>query len=626
MARLRSSQSGSPASVAEVEPALPLSAELPAPAADWPAPPHPVSGTRRRLTLGQIVGMVLLAALVAGGYGAYRLLTHTGPVVDVQLFTVTRRSFPVILKEKGELKAANTIDVRCELEGRPTIIYLIPEGQWVKEGDLLIEMASDTIDEQLRDGEGKEANALANYEATLKTREILRDENASKVRKAELQLRLAQLDQQKYIEGEQKELEQEAQLAVDKGKMILERETQDYKDAQELFEQGFITRVDLKDAEFSAYAAGLDLAKAKLALEVLNKYTIPMALEEKKSAVHEAEKELDRERKAAEASEAKATADVDAKKSDLDIARDKLAKLKDQKRKTKITAPAPGLVVYARESSYRSESTIETGTQVHERQMLIQLPDTSSMKVEVRVHEAHIERLREGMAALVQVEGFSNRTFTGKVSKIAVVADSQNYWMNPNLREYKTEILLDGKFADLKPNVTARVEIQMAQMNNVLAVPVQSVFAKAGKFYVFLDDKGRVRPIPIKPGLASTDFVEIVSGLEEGRTIRLAVTDEMRLLLPDEGDDNGEDGTEPGAERRARRRPAEAEALNRPASRPAGEADADERPGGTEAGPARGGDEPAERRPAAGEARPRREGAIGPRPERRGAAATREAR
>ncbi len=573
-------------STLEIEPGLaaPPMVEL---NGDWSSPPPSSSG--RRLPVMRTLLLVLLAVVVIGGLVFYRSITRRAPEADIQMFVVARRSFPIVLKERGELKAANSIDVRSELEGRATIIYLIAEGQRVEKGDLLIELASDEIDDKLRDEESKEAKANSDYEAAVKTRDIQRDEDASKIRKAQLQLRLAQLAEQKYIEGEKKEAEQDATLAVDKANMVLQREEQDFKDAQELFEQGFITRVELKDAEFNHYAAGQDVLKYKLALEVLNKYTVPMDLESKASDVHEAEKELDRTRKAAEANEAKATADVDAKKSELAIVRERLTKLRDQKAKSKIIAPAAGLVVYARENSWRSETTIETGVEVHERQLLIQLPDTSSMKAEVRVHEAQIERLSVGMFAQIAVEGFANQMFPGKVSKIAVMADSQNYFLNPNLREYKTDVLLDGSFMhggpDLKPNTTARVEIQIAQLHNVLAVPVQAVFAKGGKFYVFKEESpGVVKPVQVEPGLSSTEFVEIKTGLTEGQSIRLSVTDDMRLLLPDDGDkEKTEDEATP---RRTTRPPVVPKAASRPAGeRPAGERSAGDKPAGADKPP-----------------------------------------
>lgn len=508
--------------------------------AGW-LPAEPLRRKRRKVW-GRLALALLGIAAVVGAYLWLQSALRTRDRMDIQLFTVASRSFPILLKEKGELKAANSIDVRSEIEGRATIIFLVDEGARVKQGDLLVELASDEIEEKLRDAEIKEATATADYEAAVKERDILVDENASKVRKAELDLKLAQLGEKKYLEGDRKQLQKDAELAVDKSKSVLQRKDQDYKDSRELFDQGFITRVELENARFEHYEAGLELTKAELALEVLNKYTIPMSLEENSSKVHEAVKELERARKAAEASESKAAASVEAKRSELALNREKLAKLKDQKAKSKIFAPADGMVVYEKEW-WRDETDIKTGATVHERQTLITLPNTDSMKVVVSVHEAQVERLQVGMSAKVTIEGLAGQHFTGKISKIAVMADSQHRWLNPNLKEYETEILLDGKLSELKPGTTARVEIHITELDNVLAVPVQTVFAKAGKYYVFVDEGGKVRPVQVEPGLSSTDYVEIKSGLKENQSVRMAITGEMQLLLPDSGDhDEGEDG------------------------------------------------------------------------------------
>ena len=137
------------------------------------------------------------------------------------------------------------------------------------------------------------------------------------------------------------------------------------------------------------------------------------------------------------------------------------------------------------------------------------------------------------MPATVEIEGFTGRVFTGRVSKIAALADSQNRWLNPNLKEYETEIMLDGEFTDLKPGITARADILIVELSNVLAVPVQSVYVKDSS-YVFVDRGGHPEPVKVTPGMASNEYVEIKQGLAERDKVYLAVTDDMKLLLPDE--------------------------------------------------------------------------------------------
>jgi len=69
---------------------------------------------------------------------------------------------------------------------------------------------------------------------------------------------------------------------------------------------------------------------------------------------------------------------------------------------------------------------------------------------------------------------------------------------------------------------------------NAPAVPVQAVFAKGGKYYVFVSDADAIHPVEVKVGLASNEYVEIKQGLTEGQKVCLAVSEEMKLMLPDE--------------------------------------------------------------------------------------------
>ncbi len=513
---------------------------IPAPPGDW-ARPALTTRNVARIRVRRATVVLAAGAVVVAGYMGFSRLRASAPTEDVQLFKVTRRSFPIILQEKGELKAASSIEVKCELEGRSTIIQLVPEGSHVKKGDLLVELASDQIDDKIRDAEIEVTLAQAAYDSALKELEILRDDNASKIRKADLKRTLAELKVEEYKQGQAAQLEQDTELALKKAEYLLRQAVDKLKDSEELYQQEYITKLDVEADRFAKYQAEIELKTAQLKRKVAMEYTIPIGLKQVLSDLQDAEKDLEREKKAAVASEAKTVADVEAKKGKLELNKDKLAKLRDQKRKAKIFAEAEGMVVYggAEDDRHwgRSENQIELGAEVREQQTILQLPDTSSMKVRIRVHEAKTERLKIGLPAMVEIEGFSGQVFTGKVSKIAVLADSSNRWLNPNLKEYETEILLDGKFTQLKPNVTAYVRILVTELKDVLAVPVQAVFGKGDSYYVFVDERGEARPVKVKVGLSSNEYAEIKEGLQEGQLIRMVITDEMKLRLPDESGD-----------------------------------------------------------------------------------------
>lgn len=483
-----------------------------------------------------LIVAIVTGVLVVAAWQGLRQLRPAAADPDVQVFTVTRRSFPVILQEKGELKAANQIDVRCELQGKATIIKLVEEGRAVRKGELLVELASDEIDEKVREAESREILARAAYDAGEKELQILKERNLNEIRKVQVKHSLAQQALSRYREGDSVQLRQEKQLALEEAKYLLTRSEESLKDSEELYQQGFVTRIDLQNDRATVYQNRIKLRNAELALQVLQHFTVPMELQQKQSDVDDGIAELECKKKEAQASEEKLAAEVNAKKSDHRIAGEKLARLQDQKKKTLIPAPADGMVVYFKEDWWSESRVIKAGAQVYEQQILIQLPDTSSMKVKFRVHEAKAEKLKAGLPAMVQIEGMAGRQFPGRVSKVAVLADSKEHWFNPNVKEYETEVLLDGTFTELKPGVTAQVQVKVTDLQDVLAVPVQAVFGKGRKYFVFASEGG-LHPVEVKIGLASTELIEIKEGLRGGERVSLAVPEEAKLSIADDGAD-----------------------------------------------------------------------------------------
>ena len=113
------------------------------------ANPRARSAAKSRNQVRPLVRGTLLLALVSGAIWIARSWVGSGtPGGAVSEFVVAPQSFNVVLKEKGELKAAKSADVKCEVEGKSTIISLIDEGTPVKEGDLLVELASNEIDDR----------------------------------------------------------------------------------------------------------------------------------------------------------------------------------------------------------------------------------------------------------------------------------------------------------------------------------------------------------------------------------------------------------------------------------------------------------------------------------------------
>ncbi len=459
---------------------------------------------------------------------------------------VEPHSFTIALQQKGELQASRSTDIKCEVEGRSTIISLIAEGMPVNKGDLLVELASDEIENRIRQEELKEANAITVYESAKTELEIQRDRNKSDVRKAGLQIDLKRIDLEKYQKGDWTQKSKDANISIEQAEMTLERRKEDFEAKEKLFKKKYTTKTDFDEAEFNWQKATWDLEKAKHALMVLTEYTHVADSMRRESDLEEATKERDRVVKNAEAEEIKKVRQLAGKKKELDLIQEQLTKFRAQKEKCRIYSPTQGFVVYysggGRRRFMSSEQQVKEGAQVIERQILMQLPDTSAMKVIVRIHEAKTNQLELGQKAVITVEGYPGEQFTGEVAKIAAVADSQSSWLNPDLKEYETEITLDHSDVALKPGVTAHVQILVARVEEQLAVPVQAIFSKGGKRYIFRNSGGQAEAVAVELGGIGTEWAQVKSGVAGGDQIYLAFNDDMKRLIPDSvGNKNGRD-------------------------------------------------------------------------------------
>lgn len=370
-------------------------------------PPPPRRHWKRWVVLA-----VVAVAVVALVY-VYRGPKLRGEAIETH--EVVRRSFPIKLNEKGELKAKNFVRVRCELEGRSTIVWLIPEGQEVKKGELLVRLGSNEIDEKVQAERIKVQNAQAAAEAADKELDILLDQNASNIRQAKLKLHNAEVELAKYEQGDYKQTLTDLTQALNRAQKILEQQQGIVADSKKLLEQDFLSKREYDQHVLDLDEAQVNVVKSKLALEIFEKYTHPKDLGQKQSDVAEAEKELQRAVKQAEAEEAKQRANTAAKHAEFDLVQERLNKYLDQQKKTELYAPADGLVVYDTGENRWNRREIREGAEVYERQGIISLPDVSVMQVSLRIHESKTNMIAVGQRAYVEVEGLPGVVLEGSV-------------------------------------------------------------------------------------------------------------------------------------------------------------------------------------------------------------------
>ena len=165
---------------------------------------------------------------------------------------------------------------------------------------------------------------------------------------------------------------------------------------------------------------------------------------------------------------------------------------------------------------------LEEGILVRQRQELIRLPDVSKMVADIRIPEARVRQLKQGMLAYVQIENLPGPKYKGSVRRIAPLPDSTASWLNPNVKVYPVDVLVDDELPLLKPGVSARAQIIITNLPRVLSVPIHTVVRSQGSMVCFVKRGENVTPVAVTTGHFNDSFIQITSGLNEGDLVLLA--------------------------------------------------------------------------------------------------------
>jgi hypothetical protein len=202
-----------------------------------------------------------------------------------------------------------------------------------------------------------------------------------------------------------------------------------------------------------------------------------------------------------------------------------LKKIERQIEKTKIYAPADGLVVHATSTKIggfrRGVEPLQEGQAVTERQELIHLPTTTAAKVEVSIHEASLDKVSIGFPVEVTVDALPGKIFYGRVANIAPLPDARSAWLNPDLKVYDTEIYLENNSDALRTGMSCKAEIIVEQHKQATYIPVQAVLRIGGQPTVFMVTGEELVPRKIRIGFDNDRMVRIIDGIEAGEVVSL---------------------------------------------------------------------------------------------------------
>lgn len=291
-----------------------------------------------------------------------------------------------------------------------------------------------------------------------------------------------------------------------------------------LYEKGFVAKTEITRDEISYDSAVLKVKSSETDRALFLSYEFPRTAEETLTKFAEAVRLLDKADHEAISKLAQARARLNSARGQYQVQWRQRKDLREQLDKCVLTAKKSGLVVYGGndQNNYGNQDPIREGATVRERQTIITIPDLRRMSVDVKIHESYIKKIKVGQKARITVDAYPDQQLTGEVSVVGVLPDSQNRWLNPDLKVYLTTVTIDGTNTWLKPGMSAKVEILVDHLDNIIYVPVQSIEAANGRQYCFVAGSfNKPEQREVQTGEFNDEFIEVKNGLKEGERVLL---------------------------------------------------------------------------------------------------------
>jgi len=161
----------------------------------------------------------------------------------------------------------------------------------------------------------------------------------------------------------------------------------------------------------------------------------------------------------------------------------------------------------------------------------------------LNVSEVDINNIKVGQKVELTLNSVENKIFGGSVVGIDKIGTSSN-----GVSNYPVIVKFDEKSDLVLPNMGIEAEIIIEENENVLYVPTPALTSMKGKTMVRVNENGKETLKPVETGIKTTDYTEIISGLNEGDQILINILPTQGFTSDDKFRQGG--GVFPGLIRR----------------------------------------------------------------------------
>ncbi|MCR5626604.1 MAG: biotin/lipoyl-binding protein [Lachnospiraceae bacterium] len=168
--------------------------------------------------------------------------------------------------------------------------------------------------------------------------------------------------------------------------------------------------------------------------------------------------------------------------------------------------------VCAKESGVVTTCNVKDGSYVNKGDKLLILESDENLKCTVMISKYDIGLVREGQRAEVDVAG---KLYEGEVARIDRLAKTDESDKN----KVSVDIALTQTDDDLIIGIEADVTVYTEEEKNALLIPSTCLYSDDEGDYVYIIRDSRIAKQYVESGLDDKEYVQIISGLNEGDSV-----------------------------------------------------------------------------------------------------------
>lgn len=453
--------------------------------------------------------LLVLAVVVVIAFGAYRL--WGGPsaaeeaVSVAETVAVTRDTIISEVAASGSVEAEQAVDLSFRTPGRIQKVY-VSEGDWVNEGDVLVELDTSDIEIQVRAAET--AFALAEAQATRSLAPATQEDLAA----ARAALASAQASYDRAMAGPSESQATVAEVQLQKAEIALERAQSAYDEVK------WVGAIAAMPQSLSLQTATLDYEAAKANYDIQTKGADSADLAALSTQIAQARAQLTK-LEAGATDEDKQILDLQVEQAKLNLDQARL-----QLDNAVLTAPFDGQVAAVNAVEGQMSATgLATVT----------LIDNSYYHVIVPIDEGDVGQVAVGQNAVIQPEAFADVSLPGHVSNISLVrtgSGTSGLTSTSGVVQYDVRIEIDEPLEGLRPGMTAQVLIEVGRREDTLVLPNRAVQLESGTSVTFVERMVDGEPVRTQVilGAQGVGVTEILAGVNEGDRVVVPSTSSLQ--------------------------------------------------------------------------------------------------